>query len=355
MTDRRNLDTLSPEFRLRINNVELSQRAKADLISLSVLDDVEATGMFSFKLFCWDGAEMRVKWIDDDLFSEGNVVEIEMGYRDNLESLFQGEITGIEPDFPNEEAPTLTVRGYDRRHRLMGRRKTRTFLNMKDSDIASQIAGEWSLSPEVEDTEVTLDYVLQNNQTDFLFLQERARRIGYEVSATDRTLRFQSPQNEGNGALTLRREVDLLEFSVRLSTIGQVEEVIVQGWNPSDKTEFVANSVAGNERPMRGADSGPTRVRSVFSGSSDTAVNTPVQSQSEADQLANGRLREIALRYIEGYGVCIGRTDLRAGQLIEIEGLGTRFSGSYYVTSTEHSYKPNTGYRTSFSVRRNTT
>jgi hypothetical protein len=32
-----------------------------------------------------------------------------------------------------------------------------------------------------------------------------------------------------------------------------------------------------------------------------------------------------------------------------------RFSGSYYVTSTEHSYKPSIGYRTAFSVRRNAT
>ena len=95
--------------------------------------------MFSFTLHCWDGAEMQVKWIDDDLFKEGNSVDIEMGYRDNLERLFQGEITGLEPEFPNGQPSTLTVRGYDRRHRLMGRRKTRTFLRMKDSDIATRL------------------------------------------------------------------------------------------------------------------------------------------------------------------------------------------------------------------------
>ena len=44
--------------------------------------------------------------------------------------------------------------------------------------------------------------------------------------------------------------------------------------------------------------------------------------------------------YVEGYGTCIGDPELRAGTLVEIEGLGKRFSGSYYVTSTEHSYRP---------------
>jgi phage protein D len=134
VADRRNFDTLTPEFRLRINGAELPAKAKADLISVSVLEDVGATGMFSFTLYCWDGAEMQVKWIDDALFKEGNSVEIDMGYRDKLQRLFQGEITGLEPEFSNDKPPTLTVRGYDRRHRLMGRRKTRTFLNMKDSE-----------------------------------------------------------------------------------------------------------------------------------------------------------------------------------------------------------------------------
>lgn len=355
MTERRNFDTLTPEFRLRINGAVLPPMAQADMISVSVLDDVGATGMFSFSLHCWDGAEMRVKWIDDDLFKEGNSVDIEMGYRDNLERLFQGEITGLEPEFPNEQAPTLTVRGYDRRHRLMGRRKTRTFLRMKDSDIANQIAGDWSLRPEVEDTRVVLDYVLQHNQTDFAFLHERAQRIGYEMVVTDRTLRFRPRQNRGSAVLTLNREVELLDFSVRLSTIGQVEEVFVQGWNPKNKEEFVARSGTGDERPMAGSASGPMTTQRAFGGTGGTAVNAPVQSQSEADQMANSWFGEMALHYVIGHGVCIGRPDLRAGLLVEIEGLGRRFSGLYYVTSTEHRYRTNTGYRTAFTVRRNAT
>lgn len=355
MTDRRNFDTLTPEFRLCINGAELPLRAKGDLISVSVLEDVGATGMFSFTLLCWDGAEMRVKWIDDDLFKEGNSVEIEMGYRDNMERLFQGEITGLEPEFPNEEPPTLTVRGYDRRHRLMGRRKTRTFLNMKDSDIASRIAGDWSLTPEVEDTRVTLDYVLQNNRTDFEFLQERSQRIGYEMVVTDTTLHFRARQNEGSAAVTLNREVELLDFNVRLTTVGQAEEVFMKGWSPKDKEEVVARSGAGDERRMGGSASGPATAQQAFGGTGGTTVDLPMLSQAEADQLARGWFGEMALHFVKGHGVCIGRQDLRAGTLVEIQGLGRRFSGTYYVTSTEHTFKPGSGYRTAFDVRRNAT
>jgi phage protein D len=355
MTDKRDFETLVPEVKLRINGSELSNDAKADLVSVTVLEDVNAAGMFMISLLNWDSLEMRVTWVDDDQFKEGNSVEIEMGYLDNMESLFKGEITGLEPEFPSDQSPLLTVTGYDRRHRLMGRRKTRTFLNMKDSDIVNQIAGDWSLRPEVDDTHVTLDYVLQNNQSDFEFVQDRARRIGYEMVVTDSTLHFRPRKNNGSAVLTLSREVEILDFSARLTTMGQVEEACVQGWNPKDKKEVTARSRTGDERPMGGTASGPAATRRAFSGTGHTTVQMPVLSQAEADQLADGWFGEMALRYVEGHGICIGQPELRAGTLVEIEGLGRRFSGSYYVTSTEHSYRPKIGYRTAFSVRRNAT
>jgi phage protein D len=84
-------------------------------------------------------------------------------------------------------------------------------------------------------------------------------------------------------------------------------------------------------------------------------VRDPVSSTEEAGRLASGLLNEMAMRYVTGEGVCIGRPDLRPGRPVKIEGIGRRFSGLYYVTSTEHSYLPNRGYRTAFSVRRNAT
>ena len=84
-------------------------------------------------------------------------------------------------------------------------------------------------------------------------------------------------------------------------------------------------------------------------------MNLPVLNQSEADQLADGWFGEMALSYIEGQGICIGEPALRAGKLVQLEGIGRRFSGAYYVISTVHSFKPKVGYRTAFTVRRNAT
>jgi phage protein D len=63
----------------------------------------------------------------------------------------------------------------------------------------------------------------------------------------------------------------------------------------------------------------------------------------------------MALGYIRGEGLSIGEPKLRAGIVVKIEGLGERFSGLYYVTSTEQRFSTKKGYQTRFAVRRNAT
>lgn len=356
MAARDQFDTLAPEFGIHISGSPLPSDAVADIISISILEDVDAMSMFAITLSGWDSATMKVKWMDDKLFREGNPVKIEMGYRDHLRPLFSGETTGLEPDFPEARPPSLTVRGYDRRHRLMRQRKTRSFINLKDSDIASQLANGAGLKPDVEDSKVVLPYVLQHNQTDLEFLLTRARRIDYEVIAADSSLLFRPREIKNSAALTLRRDVELLEFRPRMTTMGQVQEFMVYGWNAKDKKEIVARSAAGSESTlMEGTVSGPANVQRLFSNTGTTRVTMPVQSQEEADHMASQGFAEMALGYIRAEGVCIGEPGLRAGMVVKVEGIGERFSGLYYVCSVEHRYSMRKGYRTSFSARRNAT
>ena len=55
MTNRRDFDTLTPEILVRINERDLPAAAKADLIAVSVSEEVNATGTFAVTLLCWMG------------------------------------------------------------------------------------------------------------------------------------------------------------------------------------------------------------------------------------------------------------------------------------------------------------
>jgi phage protein D len=355
MADRNSLDTLAPDFRIEIDGREVAEKLRADLVNVRLVEDVESAGMFAISLECWDGVEMKVKWIDDELFQAGKAVVVHMGYRDQLAELFHGEISGLEPEFHSTEVPLLTVRGFDRRHRLMKEKKTKSYVKMKDSDIARQVAGDAGLTAEVDDTRVVFDHVLQHNQTNLEFLQQRAERIGYEVFVEKKTLHFRARAITGSESVVLRREVELLEFYPRSTTMNQVADVAVRGWDLRQKREVVGKARAGDVRGRLGATSGPAAAQRSFQGAGTLEVRSPVSSQAEADAMASGLLNEIALRHVTGDGVCIGRPDLRPGRLVKVDGIGQRFSGLYYVTSTEHSYVRGRGYRTAFGFKRNAT
>jgi uncharacterized protein len=346
-------DYLLSTFDIRVSGSPLPLDAQIHVVAVVVDEDVNLPTMVTLDLTGLPLDGEQIPLLDESLFAIGKEMEVKLGYASQLERLLTGEITGLEPTFTVDQLPSLTVRGYDRRHRLQRGRKTRTFVQQKDSDIASQIASEVGLTAEVEDSAVTHDYVLQANQSDWHFLQERAHRIRYEVIVDNKTLHFRPIANDGNSTLTLTFLDDLLEFYPRLSSMGQVTEIAVQGWDVKTKEAITGSAQAGDEVSiMAGEKTGADLSQSAFGGSIGTVSDRPIQTQAEADQLAQAAFNQHLLSLITGEGRCHGRTDLRAGSVITIAGIGKRFSGDYYVTTARHRYD-SSGYYTHFTVRRN--
>lgn len=342
-------------FEVRINGAPLALADAAHVDRLTIEQDVGLPGMFAVHLIGSDDLDDELPWIDDTgLFSIGNAVELKLGYEGDLETVIVGEITGLEPEFHLGQLPNLTVRGFDRLHRLQRGRRTRTFLQQKDSDVASQIANEAGLTPDVEDSGVTHEYLVQANQTDLDFLRQRAARIHYELGVDDKTLKFRPVQNGEEAAVTLTMGESLVEFHPRLSALGQAGEVSVRGWSAKDKKEIVGQAHAGDETSTMGGEATGAAVAEGAFGSAVLTVSAwPTATQAEADQAAKARFNDVGLRFVAGEGTCPGRTDVRSGGVVGIEGVGRRFTGRYYVTAVSHRYTSGQGYETRFSVRRN--
>ena len=69
----------------------------------------------------------------------------------------------------------------------------------------------------------------------------------------------------------------------------------------------------------------------------------------EGAALAKSILQQLLEGLYEGSGSCIGMPQLRAGDMIEIRGLGKRFSGKYRLRRVTHTID-DSGYRTTFEV-----
>ena len=339
-----------PDVSVLVNGKRLPASAAQDLRSVTVEDDVHALSMFTLELLNWDTDRLRVTWSDSSLFAVGNEVEIWLGYAGDLSRVMLGEITGLEPAFGTGQPPMLTVRGYDHGHRLARGTATRTFVNMRDSDIARQIAGRTGLGAQARTTAVVPGYVIQANQSDWEFLQQRAGRIGYEAYVREKVLHFRPPAVADPPAEKLSLGQEITQFTARLSAQSQASEVTVRGWNVREKKAVVGAVRAGPA--AGGRPSGPAAGGRAFGKASETTIRLPVRSKAEADAVAQATFSEMALTYVEAEVVARGRPRLRAGTVVDISGAGDTFGGGYYVTSVTHVVTPAQGYQTSLTAAR---
>jgi phage protein D len=104
---------------------------------------------------------------------------------------------------------------------------------------------------------------------------------------------------------------------------------------------------------MAGDQSASEQTFAALGDAQEAIVRAPVATQAEADQLAADRFNAASLDFIRAEGLARGRTDIRAGRVIQLDELGARFSGDYYVTSAVHRFSRRDGYLTDFRARRN--
>lgn len=377
-------DFYVPSFRVFVRNQELLEEQN-DIMSVSYTDSLDKIDSFELTVNNWDAEKRSFKYNDDDdndhTFDPLQNVEIWMGYfrggNDERQRMLTGEITTLSPNFSGTSAPTLGISGLNLLHRFRSAQVAQTFLKKKDTEIAQTLidaiaaevrkhAPNTVLELDGQDkaknlaSEQPLDSILVPNVPPIDFLMKRARCIGYELFIEEAprgsqrlvTVHYRPPKETARPTYRLEWGKTLLSFQPTLQTARQVSEVTVRGWNPKTKSEIVGKATRtslGDDKLIQLSD---LKIRDdALTQKQEIVVDRPIQSQAEANTLAEQTLRQIMQDLIEARGRTLGRPDLRAGTKIEITDLGQRFSGTYLVTGTTHVIGDG-GYTTDFTARK---
>jgi phage protein D len=335
---------------IKIDGQDISTDLMGDLLEIVVDTSLYLPSMFTIKFH-----DKYLKWIDDASLDIGKPVEISIKVPEDQGNakglLIKGEITALEPCLSAGGTKALLIRGYDKSHRLHRGQKTRTFLKMTDSEIAIKVAGDAGLTPVVDSTTIVYDYILQNNQTNLEFLHTRAERIGYQVYSAEGKLYFKKGDAPADPtpAPELVFLENLTDFQPRWTVAHQSDKMIVKGWDPKQKKELVGQATPSLTQGGVGS-TGVDKAKAAFRGSAaETVVDQPVSTQDEANALAKGLSQNISREALQAEGVCAGDPQVQAGRKVTISKVGTRFSGTYFITSATHIYSAS-GYETRFSI-----
>jgi phage protein D len=340
--------TLLNQIYLTLDGADAPPDLMAALVEVTVESSLHLPDVATIVLH-----DPTLRWIDYGPLGPGTALVISSKMSESgasAQPIFDGEIVELEPGF-RAGLQDLTVRAFDRMHRLTYGRQVRSFQNVTDSDLVTKIAQEVGLQGDAEPTSQVFPYVLQNNETNLQFLRNRALADGLMLFVQGTKLKLR-PLRSAGGPVALEWGKGLSEFRPRLTTLQQASGVTVRGWDPQAKQEIVGQAQDGRGAPELGfGKSGGQVIREAFRLQSPTLVtDRAVRSQSAADRLAQAVADRLAGAFVEAEGVCAGNPAVVAGASVRLSAVGDRFGGTYLVTAATHTYSAGQGYSTQFSV-----
>jgi uncharacterized protein involved in type VI secretion and phage assembly len=336
-------------YSVLVNGQEIDPALGTRLNEIRVVDYLTLPDLCTFTVG-FDAAEEGSDRhpIDESPFEIGTSLEVKLGARSELgiTSVFKGQIVTIEPQFTSGGAE-LTVRAFDRSHLLNRSRKVRVFQDMSASDIVQKILSEAGLKADVTSTSTLFPFMQQDNETDLDFIWRLANRVGYEFVVDDETGAFRPVGS--SAPIELEWPIEVQDFRPRMTGIQQVEKVTVRSWDAKAKQATVGEANVPNQTSEIGA----LRQKTVdaFGNTSSILIPTePTVDAAEAKDLAQAMLDRLANAYVGADGSCFGNPLVRAGAMVKITGVGTKFGGTYRVQSSNHVLQGGGAYTTEFST-----
>src|SRR5215831_11316707 len=221
-------------------------------------------------------ANEKLRWLDTELFAIGTGLTLSLGYApEPLTQVFDGEVVARGASFPSGGAPTFSITAHDRRHKMADGNKLRWFaipvpswgnLPLPDAVTASIVSLESLLVPIFDPVGLALSVLLggadamvaatdpitsqkvvrkQPNVSDYQFLETIAAENGWDMLVDHagvlggHVLHFTSSLDRLTPDHTLRYGASLVEFSPRVSTVGQIASVSGFVWVAPIKTTFI--------------------------------------------------------------------------------------------------------------------
>jgi phage protein D len=338
--------------------------------------------------------------VDELMVRIGSLVEVYGGASGTpqAECLIKGEVTSIEGEYHGLTIFTI-IRGYEKSHRLQRSSRTRTFVDMKDSDIAAKIAREAGfMETEITDTSTTHRHVSQISQTDWDFLRSRAQEIGFETGVAQGKFFFREASSAkpssgggiggavagaaasmaGGGPPTLTFQQNLQSFRPRRSAANIPSEVEVRVYDYKKAEVVVGTAPLKTGTAKLDDDPDPEALAGSFTGlpfpiptlpnipglpnlglmpsmKARVVTNRPLDwgspTTSAVDEMAKGVAEHLASTILEAEGRCYGNPGVQAGKKVVIGGVAEEFTGEWIVTAARHEFESEVGgYSTHFEV-----
>jgi Rhs element Vgr protein len=305
------------------------------VLSISILKEVNKIPTGKIVLQDGDSAEETFRISENEAFLPGKAITIKVGLDGENKKLFKGIIVKHGIKIKENGKTELILECRDEAIKMTIGRHNHYYEETKDSDIMEEVIGRYSsLSHDVEPTNIAHLEMVQHHCTDWDFLLMRAEANGKLVIVDDGVLNIKAPVTNTSPALSVLFGSTLIDFEAEMDSRNQWTSVEAKSWDYAGQSMFehVTDSVPINELGnVNGAD-----LAGLISPEKLELRHTGQAIEEELQEWTKSMMQNSRLSKIQGRAKFIGFGEIKPGQLIELQGVGSRFTGNAFISAIRH-------------------
>lgn len=312
---------------------ELQERAQ--LIRVSVQAAINRVPSATLVFEDGDMPEQTMPLSDAEDFKPGAQITVQAGYGSTAETVFEGVVVRHGVKIGDGNRSQLIVECRDKALKMTVARRSQVFVDKTDSDAMTALIGEHGLEADVTATALTHKALVQHYCSDWDFLLTRAEANGLVVIADAGQVTVAPPAETPTAVLKVSWGVDLIEMEADIDARHQLASVQAKAWDPSQRALVEAEAADPATVAAQGNLDGET-LAAVLGLSEYTLVSGAALVADELTGWAKAQQLKSALARLQGRAKFQGSALAKVGAVVELAGVGARFSGTVWVSGLEH-------------------
>ena len=341
--------TLTPIWIVYADGARLPWKYDGALRKIRVFDRLNSIGTASL-VFGMSAPDFD----NDDVFCEGSEVSVHLGYKDDVEEVFSGEVTGFAPRFGEYGAPQMEVQIETKLHRLDKGVHAKAFESKTTSQIIEEIITKHNLKAEVEDFGPMHNYTEQRNITDYDYITQLAYKYGKTVWCHGNTIYVKTEITPSEDDVILEWEKSIISARSKTSITKQLSAATCTGWSMMDCRGFAATATM-KDIPLKigGEYSWEDNSKGYDPKKIEQITTEEIPDEEDAAAVAKAYIQNRSFKFQSCDIKTQGNYRIKPGNRLTVKYLGKQSDGEYLIESVEHTLDIQNGFITKCRLIRN--
>jgi Rhs element Vgr protein len=278
-------------------------------------------------------AEGDFKASNDEVFMPGKEIEIKAGYNNLNETIFKGEVIKQNIKISPENS-FLIITCKDKAYKLTLGRKNQIFYELSDSDAIEKIIKDKGLQADVESTNFTHNELVQYQATDWDFMLSRAQVVGAIVNVSQGEIEVKKPKPDQDAVLTALFGDNILSFDAEIDARNQFSNYTANSWDYA--SQEILSTEATNYGEVKTGNIESSVLSEANGGNAEVLNHSGLLKSEALKSWADAKSMMQQLSILRGTLQLQGNDKLQPGKVLNLEGVGERFSGNVFMGGVHH-------------------